>query len=252
MERTKHRKRIVFTVFSLILLVILVTGGIVLAVKPNNTTPSSHAKKQLSPVITPTSSTVQPLFVDHFTDNSKGWSVGDVVGYTRTLHNNTLLLADTKHNVLVESIPTSTTFDDFSMTTAFTLLQADENDSIGLYVRGDSNLDHDYRVDIFGNTRYAISKETLDTNNDLDQTYLVHPVYTSALKPVGQRNTLTVAMKGSTMVIQVNGKTVHKLTDTGYTRGQIALFVSNGATSSGVKVIFHDLVIYSLTDTSSI
>ena len=244
MEFLKNRKRIAFTVFSLILLFIVVIGGIVVILNLNNKTPSLHAKQ------TPTSNTgtVIPLFVDHFSDNSKGWSVGNVVGYTRTVRNSALLLADTRHNILVESVPTPRTFDDFSVTTTFTLLQADAHDSVGLYVRGDSNLDHDYRIDIFGNAQYAISKETLNAKNDLDQTYLVHPTYSSILEPIGQKNTLTVTMRGSAMVMQMNGKTMRKLSDTGYARGQIALFVSNGATSSGVKATFHELVIYPLSD----
>jgi hypothetical protein len=248
MELLKNRKRIVFTVFSLILLLIVVTGGIAVILNLNNKISSLHTKQ------TPTSTTgtVAPLFIDHFSNNSKGWSVGNVVGYTRTVHDSELLLADTKHNVLVESVPTPRTFDDFSITTTFTLLQADANDSVGLYVRGDSNLDHDYRIDIFGNAQYAISKETLDAKNDLDQTYLVHPTYSSILKPIGQKNTLTITMQGAAMVMQMNGKTTQKLNDTGYTHGQIALFVSNGATSSGVKAAFHDLVIYPLADAFSV
>ena len=247
MELLKNRKRIVFTVFSLILLLVVVTGGIAVILNLNNKTSSSHAKQ----APTSTTDTVEPLFIDHFSDNSKGWSVGNVGGYTRAVNDNMLLLADTKHNVLVESVPTPRTFADFSITTTFTLLQADANDSVGLYVRGDSNLDHDYRIDIFGNAHYAISKETLNAKNDLDQTYLVRPTSSSILKPIGQKNTLTVTMQGSLMVMQMNGKTMRKLNDTGYTRGQIALFVSNGATSSGVKAAFHDLMIYPLTNALS-
>jgi hypothetical protein len=196
--------------------------------------------------------TVQPLFSDNFVNNKNGWSVVSVPGsgYTRTLQNNALTLADTEHNVLIESVPTSSTFKNFSITTTFTLMQADKNDSVGLYIRGDSNLDHDYRVDIFGNDTYAISKETLNANNELEQTFLIHPSRTNALKSIGQRNVLTIAMQGPTMTAQINGKTVHTLSDTAYTHGQIALFVENGPTSNGVTAIFHSLVIYPIPDQS--
>ena len=246
MERTKNRKSIIFTIFSLILLLIIIAGGTLLILTLTNKTSSTRAKQAATPNRATATNTVEPLFMDHFSDNSKGWSVTNVVGYTRMVQGNALLLADTMHNVLVESVPTTKTFDDFSLTTTFTLLHADANDSVGLYVRGDSNLDHDYRLDIFGNNRYAISKETLTASNDLDQTYLVHPSYSNLLKPIGQKNTVNLVMEGSVMVVQLNGQTLHKLSDKDYSHGQIALFVSNGATSSGVKVVFHDIVIYPL------
>jgi hypothetical protein len=130
------------------------------------------------------------------------------------------------------------------------LTQADENDSVGLYLRGDSNLDHDYRIDVFGNNTYAISKEALDASSSLEQTYFVHPSHTPLLKPIGQKNVLAVSMQGPTMTVQVNGTTVHTLTDPDYTHGQIALFVSNGPTSQGVTAKFHNLVIYPLPPTA--
>ncbi len=245
-----HKKRtsyILFRAFSLLLLLLLLIGGIFLVKRLNSTPSSSQAKQTAS--ITGMQRTIEPIFTDRFSDNSKGWSLGKVTGYTRLLQNNMLTLADTKHNILVESIPTSTTFGDFSITTTFTLTQADKNDSVGLYMRGDSNLDHDYRIDIFGNTTYTISKEALDSSsNNLDQTFLVPSSHTNALHPTGQSNVLTVTMKGPAMVIQMNGKTLRTLTDTDYTHGQIALFVANGTTSSGVTATFHNIVIYPVSD----
>jgi len=227
--------------FSSILLIAGNELGKIRAVSTPNSIPS--------PTHTPTSTgTPQPLFSDDFTDKSKGWSVGDNAGYTRNLHDNTLTLTDTNHKVLVESLPTSTIFDDFSVTVTFSLLQADEHDSVGLYLRGDSNLDHDYRVEIFGNNTYAISKESLDSSNDLEQMFLAHPLHTSALKPQGQQNTLTVMMKASTMVVLINGTVVHSVTDSDYKHGQIALFVENGPTSDGVTASFYNIVIYPAPD----
>ncbi len=253
MEQKKNRKRTTFITCYALVLFILILGTIFLAIrfvgKPAQ--PSSSHERTSTPTQLPTlQGTVQPLFSDNFVNNKNGWSVVSVQGYTRTLQNNTLTLADTGHNVLIESVPTSTTFKNFSVTTTFTLMQADRNDSVGLYIRGDSNLDHDYRVDIFGDDTYAISKETLNANNELEQTFLIHPSRTNALKSIGQRNVLTIAMQGPTMTTQINGKTVHTLTDTTYTHGQIALFVENGPTSNGVTATFHDLVIYSLPDQS--
>jgi len=249
----KHRENTKRVLLYTIALLILLSGGIFLTARIANEKAhtSLSPQKTSTPTHIPTAQgTVPPLFSDDFVNNSKGWSVVNVAGYTRMLQDGSLTLSDTMHNVLVESIPTRTVFTNFSLTTTFTFVQGDKNDSAGLYLRGDSNLDHDYRIDIFGNNTYAISKEALDESSILEQTYLVRPSSTALLKPIGQRNILAVSMQGPTMVVQINGKTVHSLTDTNYTHGQIALFVSNGQTSSGVTAKFHNLVIYPLLDTS--
>ncbi len=232
-------------------LLILILGVVFIALKlAHEKTPTSLSQHKPS-TPTPTSTiqgTVLPLFSDTFVDNSKGWSVVNEPGYIRTLHDGMLTLSDTNHNVLVESIPTSTTFTNFSLITTFTFTQGDENDSVGLYLRGDSNLDHDYRINIFGNNSYAISKEALNANNELEQTFLVHRTQTKLLTPRGHENTLSILMKGPVVMIQINGESIPPLTDIGYTHGQIALFVANGLTSSGVTAKFHDLVIYPALD----
>lgn len=254
MERNKNGQHGKLLLFSLCILLVLVLGASFLVLKFANEKahpPSFHAQTPTPTHIPTTQGTAQPLFSDTFSDNRKGWSVVNVPGYMRVLHNNSLTLSDTNHNVLVESIPTSTTFTDFSLITTFTLVQADENDSVGLYLRGDSNLDHDYRVDIFGNNTYAISSEALNANNELEQTFLVQPIHTTLLNATGQKNRLSVIMKGSAMVVKINGETVRSLKDTKYTHGQIALFVANGTTSTGVTARFHDLLICPVTNSQS-
>ena len=244
----KHRR---LRIFSLLISLLLILGAILFVtklVRDKTQSSVSHTPTATpTPTLTP-SGAVQPLFADTFLDNSKGWSVVHVSGYTRTLQNGVLTLSDTNHTVLVESIPTNTVFSDFALTMTFTLIQADRNDSVGLYIRGDSNLDHDYRVDIFGDNTYSISKETLNTNNDLDQTFLAQPTHTQLLNTLGQKNTLAITMQGTTMVMQINGKTLYSLTDTQYKRGQIALFVQNGPTSNGVTVNIHNLTIYPIAN----
>ncbi|GAC1425369.1 MAG: hypothetical protein PVS3B3_36450 [Ktedonobacteraceae bacterium] len=254
MKRIENKKRVRRVPLYIIALLILISGGVFLILRfaNENANTSSSQHKTSTPTQLPTVQvTVQPLFTDDFADNSKGWSVANVSGYIRTLQNGALMLSDTTHNVLVESIPTSTKFTNFSLTTTFTFVQGDENDSAGLYLRGDSNLDHDYRIDIFGNNTYSISKEALNESNMLEQMYLVHPSHTPLLKPTGQKNVLAVSMQGPTMVMQINGETVRSLADMSYTHGQIALFVSNGQTSNGATAKFHSLVIYPLPDKSS-
>ncbi len=251
MKHIENKQRIQRVLLFGIALLLLISGGIFLTLR--FTYGKAHTSSQQQKTSTPTQlptiqGTIQPLFSEDFVDNSKGWSVVNVVGYTRELQGGALTLSSTTHNVLVESIPTRTTFTNFSLTTAFTFVQGDGNDSVGVYLRGDSNLDHDYRIDIFGNNTYAISKEALDESNTLEQTYLVHPSHSPHLKPIGQKNVLAVSMQGSAIVVQINGKTLSSLTDISYIHGQIALFVSNGQTSSGVTAKFHNLIIYPLPD----
>ena len=201
--------------------------------------------KTVTPILSPTLSlTPQPLFSDTFLDNKKGWYTGTVVGYTRKVEAGALILTDTNHTVLTESLPINDTFADITLTAAFTLVNADANDSVGLYVRGDSNLDHDYRFEVFGNNTYAISKEYLDSTNRQQVISLSGPLHSSYLRPLGQENTFTVMTKGPTLVLLINGSIVNSFNDVDYKRGQIALFVANGATSDGVTASFSSISVY--------
>lgn len=200
--------------------------------------------------LTPTASeTPQPLFLDYFIDNSNGWLTGSAGGYTRTLDEGALTLSANNHKILVESLPANNSFDDFSLTTSFMLKQGDEHDSVGLYLRGDSNLDHDYRIDIYGNSTYSISKESLDSDNNPVSTYLVGPTPAPQLKPLDHGNRLTVLMKGPTLLLMINDSIVQYVSDPDYTHGQIALFVQNGPTSNGVEVLVTSMVIYPAPNT---
>jgi hypothetical protein len=159
-----------------------------------------------------------------------------------------LTLADANHTILTESLPTNAMFDDCIVTVTFTLLQASQDDSVGLYLRGDSNLDHDYRLDIYGNNTYEISKEFLDTSKAPQVKALVNPTSASTLNAVGQQNTVTLVMKGSTLVLLINGAVTNTVIDSDYTSGQIALFVQNSETSSGVEASFSSVAVYPAPD----
>ncbi|HLZ80902.1 MAG TPA: family 16 glycoside hydrolase [Ktedonobacteraceae bacterium] len=206
---------------------------------------SSAKTIRVTPLPTPTTAgTNQPLFFDNFANASKGWSLGSVSGYSRSIDNSALTLADANHKTLTESLPTNTHFDDFIVTVSFTLLQASNDDSVGLYVRGDSNLDHDYRIDIYGDNSFAINKELLDSKNIPRVRALVNQTKTSAIHPPGQQNNITVAMKGSLLVLRINGSVIDTVIDTDYTTGQIALFVQNSNSSSGVEAAFSSVAVY--------
>ncbi len=185
-----------------------------------------------------------PLFFDDFVGSNKGWSLSSVFGYTRKIENGNLTLADENHQILTESLPTGAMFNDFMVSATFTLVQANRDDSVGLYLRGDSYLDHDYRVDIYGNNTYAISKEFLDVSKIPQAKLLISPTSTTALHPVGLQNSITVIMQGPKMVLLINGTMVNSVTDTDYSSGQIALFVQNSATSNGVEASFSTIAVY--------
>ena len=250
-----HKVRFIGAVAFLLIMVI--SGTIFFYVQGKSSKTSSNgnsaaspaARRKATPEPTPTiSTTPQPLFFDNFIDKSKGWYLGNTSGYSRVISDDSLTLADSNHTILTESLPTSTIFDDFMVNVTFTIIQANEDDSVGVYLRGDSNLDHDYRIDIYGNNTYAISKEYLDTSKSPQVLFLVDPTGASALKPAGQQNTITVMMKGPELVLLINGILVNSVTNSDYTRGQIALFVQNSETSSEVEVSFSSVVVYPLPE----
>lgn len=251
----KLNKKYLKFALTIACLLLLLVGSMVFLIMAKKSTQNTAQGRHLSttatpPVLTGTPSlTPQPLFYDAFLNNKKGWYTANVAGYTRTIEAGTLTLSDTNHTVLTESLPTNDTFDNVTVITTFVLEKADEHDSVGLYVRGDSNLDHDYRFEVFGNNTYAISKESLDTTNTLQVVSLVGPTHNSHLHPLGQENTLSVTTKGPTMVLTMNGQVMTSLHDNDYKRGQIALFVTNGATSDGVTASFKNITVYPVSDT---
>jgi hypothetical protein len=270
-EEKKHTsKRWKLSIWVIICLLLLAGSSIFLIANSRDganhvvATPVTHTKTSTaahtatrtisSPTPTSTltpaiSQTPQPLFQDYFIDNSRGWLTGNAAGYTRTLDEGALTLAANNHKILVESIPTSTSFDDFSLSMNFTIKQGDANDSVGLYLRGDSNLDHDYRIDIYGNNTYGISKEALDPEDSYQIiTPLVNPTHAPQIKAAGHINRLTVIMKGSTLVLFINDVVVQTISDEDYTHGQIALFVQHGTTSEGVQLMVTSLSVYPAPD----
>ena len=252
-QKLMKRRRYVIALVCVLLLLILSTGAVWFVTRVNGTkgimqtTPTRPVPAAAYARATATA-LATPLFIDDFTNNKHGWSTDDVTGFTRSVQNNTLTLIDTNHTVLVESLPTNVTFKNFSLTATFTLTQADEHDSIGLYLRGDSNLDHDYRINIYGNSTYAMSKESLDTQNNVVTTFLIPPTHTSFLNPIGQQNMINVTMNDIELTMQLNGHLVGSVTDADYKQGQIALFVSNSPASESTTATFSYIAIYPLPE----
>lgn len=235
---------------SIVCLALLLTvGGLYLfpsgshtASVPTPTPTPSPSQAQL----TATASASRHLFIDDFTDKNtyKDWFTGSTQDYQRQIGQEGLSLTALNHKVLIESLPPSRNFDDFQLTTAFTFQQGDAGDSIGIYLRGDGNLDHDYRIDIHGNTTYSIVKESWDPKSQsAHNDYLVPDKTSPHLHPMGSKNTLTVSLQGSSLSLSLNGSQVEQIEDTSYTKGQIALFVHNGATSSHASALFNKIVV---------
>ena len=243
MANPKRKAPKIWLLLVVLLLILGVVGSSLYFVlsrgksSPTTSTTTGH--------ITATSSTEPPLFSDTFADNSKGWSTGSGKGFSSTIGNNTMALSEANHKIIDEPIPGSAnapaTFTDFSVTTTFTVLKADQNDSVGLYLRGDENLNQGYFIDIFGNNSYDIVKVFPDNSRD---TFLVSPTSSPDINSVGQQNKLTVMMKGSKMVVLMNDKVINSVSDSGYASGQIALFAENGNTSNGINVTFTSVVVY--------
>lgn len=246
------------TAVAAILVVLVVAGSVMLYLlvsRANVQGKSPHRYAPSPTVLTTTpspASTPQPLFYDDFTSNTKGWYQSHSAGYTRLIVNDSLLLSDTNHDVLIESLPTDRTFGNYTLTVVFTVIKLDWNDSLGVYVRGDSNLDHDYRIDIYGNGNYSISKEYLDTQNQQQSMYLEEPQPESYLNPAGQQNVLTVTMNGPTMTMLLNGSTVTSIADADYTQGQIALFVQGSPSANQVSASFDSVTVTALPSQTSI
>lgn len=245
---------VIATVASLVLLILssvilyffLDKGNAQSRTKQDGASPVATATLPLTP-----SSTPQPLFYDDFTGQNKGWYLNNTAGYMRLMVNDSLTLSDTNHDVLIESLPTDKTFSDFILTVVFTVERAGSNDSVGVFVRGDANLDHDYRLDIYGNQSFSISKEYLDAQQNPQSVLLVGPMPALFLNPAGQQNVLTVIMIGPSMTLRINGFAVAALTDPDYTDGQIALFVQGSQASNQVTASFSSVSVYPMPDQPS-
>jgi len=244
--QTPGRKRgpnVIIVVSIIILLIALSTSGtlLLLAHKGHVDKPKTNT---ITPTPTPTNiymETPPPLavFYDTFINNALGWGLSNSAGYIRTLADHKLTLTNTNPNTtLVESLPTNAIYDNFMASVDLTIVKAGMNDSAGIYIRGDSNLDHDYRIEINGNNTFDIAKEYLDSQNNPQAVFLDGPRSSSALHAAGVQNTITVIMKGSQLVLYINNAEVSSITDSDYTTGQIALFAHTGLTSDGDTVSF--------------
>jgi 3-keto-disaccharide hydrolase len=233
-----------FIISMVIVFLALSVGGFVFlqTSKGIGATPTTGTE---TPTPTPSSTVIyletpptQSVFYDTFKNNALGWSLSSADGYYRTLKSGVLTLTNTNPGVtLVESLPTNALFADFAVSVDMTILRAGRGDRAGIYVRGDSNMDHDYRIDINGDNTIDIVKEYLDSNNNPRTVLLVAPRVSPALNPSGEQNTIKLVLSGSQLMLLINSLEVSSISDSDYSTGQIALFVHAGERSNGVSML---------------
>jgi 3-keto-disaccharide hydrolase len=207
---------------------------------------------------TPTSSDIymdtpppQAVFYDTFINNALGWSISSTAGYYRMVEHGRLTLTNTNPGTtLIESLPSNAMYNNFTLSVDLTILKAGRNDSAGIYIRGDGNMDHDYRIDLNGDNTFDIAKEYLDSKNNPQTALLDGPRSSSALEPPGVQNTITVIIEGPQLQLFINNVKASTVTDSDYRTGQVALFAHTGEESNRVTVSYSRVEVDESSDES--
>ena len=194
------------------------------------------------------SPTASALFSDNFSDNSQNWDVGTEAKYGSTINNGTLTMTETNHKPFQEPLPSNDTYDDVEVAVTVTLLEGDQNDSVGLYFRANGSTGQGYYIDIYGDASYDIAKISVDATQKVHATYLAEPQHSSALHPKGQKNNVMVIMKGENIVLLMNNTVVKSVRDNEFPSGRVLLFVENGNSSNGVTASFDAVAVYTAPD----
>ena len=173
-----------------------------------------------------------PLFADSFSSDAYGWNLQSSQGkYTVSLGNGVLGLEVEKHNVLWELLPGERTFSNFTLAVRAVLSQGDQDNGYGVYIRGTSDQATDlatyYRFELYGDGSYAIFKGTSASGGNSMATKMVGYTLNPAIKKRGEVNQIMIIAKGPAMSFIVNGQLLKAITDTSFSSGSIALFVSN-------------------------
>jgi hypothetical protein len=189
------------------------------------------------------------LFSDTFKNNANGWNLSTDPGiFSISLANSSLVVEDDKNELLWEPLPGNKTYSDFTLSVDAMLSQGDPTNGYGFYIRGASVQNAEmatyYRFELYGDGSYAIFKGTLDTNGNPTSAKLVNYTLSSAIQKQGIINHVSITAKGSSLSLTINGQVMKTLTDTSYTNGSIAPFVSNMQNAKpGAQAKFSNLVI---------
>jgi Domain of Unknown Function (DUF1080) len=236
-------KPIFFILFIFMILILSVGSLFFLQMSKGKGSQSSIKSGTSTPIETPTAiyletPPAQALFYDTFKNNALGWSISNTTGFSRAVNSDTLSLTNTNPGTtLIESLPTNTTFDNFKVSVELTMLKSMGNNATGIYIRGDSNLIHDYRIDLDRDGTFAIAKEYVDSKNIPQSIFLDGPRKSSVVNPPGIQNTITVIVNGSQLQLLLNNVEVSTVTDNDYLTGQVAIFARLGRDSPDVTVL---------------
>jgi hypothetical protein len=191
-----------------------------------------------------------PLFAETFTNNSKQWDMQSMQErYLVSIKKGNLILEDDDNKLFPILLPGSKSFNNFKLIINTLLSKGDRQNGYGLCIRGttdpNGNLTAYYRIELYGNSTYAIFKVATDANGNTSSTTLVETTVHAAIKPMGHINQTVIIANGPKITLIVNGQTVQTFSDTSYASGVIALFVSNlPGTHPGAQATFSDLAIY--------
>lgn len=244
MSAPKKGPNVGLIIGGVFLVLILLGGGILVYTATKHSNPGTASTSSATPA-TQATPAAPALFSDNFANNSKNWDTKVSAGYGASISNNMLTMKEANHRIFQEPVPTSVP-NDFTVTTTFTLVQGDRNDSVGLQMRSSSDNSRGYVVEIYGDDTYDIVKIAPDPNDNtkLKFSSLSDPASAPTLKTKGQPNTLSVIMKGSDIVVSINGTKVKAINDTAFSNGSINLFLANGDTSTGAVATFSSLAVY--------
>ncbi len=191
------------------------------------------------------------LFQDEFMNNTNGWSIQSYPGeFSVALGNGVLKLENDNNKLLWELIPGDKKYGDFQLSVDAFLSKGSQNNGYGVYIRSalsqNSSITTFYRFELYGDGSFAIFKGTADANGTITTPRLVDYTNNSAIQKQGSLNHITISAKGSSLQFIVNGQILSTISDTTYTSGSIALFVSNLQNApAGAVATFSHLAIYS-------
>ncbi|GAC1354403.1 MAG: hypothetical protein NVS4B11_24530 [Ktedonobacteraceae bacterium] len=191
-----------------------------------------------------------PLFQDAFTNNTNGWNIQNYPGeFSIALGDGVLKLENDNNKLLWELVPGGKNYGDFQLSVDATLSKGSQDNGYGVYIRGtlsqNMSITTFYRFELYGDGSFAIFKGVADANGATTTPRLVDYTNSSAIQKQGTLNHITIKAKGSNLQFIVNDQTLSTISDTNYTSGGVALFVSNlQKAPPGAQASFSHFVMY--------
>lgn len=248
-EIHKNRPKIGMIITIIVILLVVVGGSIggYLYVKKHSSTTTTQVIPTAVPTQIPQGN---PLFSDPLMNNNLGWDLTSKPGeFSVSIGKGSMVLEDDNNKLFSELIPGSRNFSNFFLTTDAVLSKGTQNNGYGIYIRGASNLSLDiatyYRFELYGDGTFAIFKGTINGTGTSTSSFLVNYSQSAAIQKQGNVNHIAISAKGPTMTLIVNGQMMKIVTDSTYTSGSIAFFVSNlPHTTPGAQATFSNIAIY--------